>query len=146
MRLKRFIYILSILFLSDIFVDFSCGKVPERNEWGKEFHAQHAILRFEKSTRATRHKTGWKPTYERQRNSTPAIPTLTPAGAKRTSHRQARGWYYHFIQNCIGTGRAVAPAGQHPVCGYADYRQPGVFQEEVPKGDTEIFSRGRLIS
>ena len=31
---------------------------------------------------------------------------------------------------------------QYPVCGYADYRQPGIFQEEVPKGDTGIFPEG----
>ena len=33
------------------------------------------------------------------------------------------------------------PQGQHSVCGHADYRQPGVFQGQVPKGDSGYFQR-----
>ena len=32
--------------------------------------------------------------------------------------------------------------GQHPVCRYAHHRQPGVFQWQVPKGDTGFFPAG----
>ena len=34
------------------------------------------------------------------------------------------------------------PQGQHTVCRYADNRQPGVFQGEIPKGDTGVFPEG----
>ena len=33
------------------------------------------------------------------------------------------------------------PQGQHSVCGHADYRQPGIFQGQVPKGDSAYFQR-----
>ena len=38
------------------------------------------------------------------------------------------------------------PQGQHSVCGHADYRQPEVFQGQVPKGDSGPTSRGRRTS
>ena len=63
--------------------------------------AQHAILRFEK------HKGNparpLEAHHERtERNSTPATPTLTPAGASTTFHIvKPEGRYYHFIQNRI---------------------------------------------
>ena len=54
-----------------------------------------------KSTRATR-QDRWKPITKGKRNSTPAIPTLTPAGASTISHIvKPEGRYYHFIQNRI---------------------------------------------
>ena len=31
---------------------------------------------------------------------------------------------------------------QHTVCRYADNRQPGVFQGEIPKGDTGVLPKG----
>ena len=31
---------------------------------------------------------------------------------------------------------------QHTVCRYADNRQPGVFQGEIPKGDTGVLTKG----
>ena len=40
------------------------------------------------------------------------------------------------------TGRLPYKERQHPVCGYAHYRQPRVFQEEVAKGDTSVFPEG----
>ena len=32
--------------------------------------------------------------------------------------------------------------GTHSVCGHADYRQPGVFQGQVPKGDSGLLPEG----
>ncbi len=37
------------------------------------------------------------------------------------------------------------PQGQHPVCRYAHHRQPGVFQEKIPKGDTGVFPEGGRV-
>lgn len=34
------------------------------------------------------------------------------------------------------------PQGQHTVCRYAGNCQPGVFQGEIPKGDTGVFPEG----
>ena len=34
------------------------------------------------------------------------------------------------------------PQGQHTVCRYVDNRQPGVFQGEIPKGDTGVLPKG----
>ena len=36
----------------------------------------------------------------------------------------------------------MMPQGQHSVCGHADYSQPGVFQGQVPKGDSGLLPEG----
>ena len=62
--------------------------------------AQHAILRFEKHKGNPQGR--WKPITKDRKNSMPAIPTLTQAGANTTSISSSRrGRYYHFIQSRI---------------------------------------------
>ena len=84
-RLKRSIYNLSIPILSELIpVRFSLWKTPDRKGMGKgaEWHnTQSCGLRNTRATRQGR----WKPITNGKRNSTPAIPTLTPAGANTTS-------------------------------------------------------------
>ena len=63
--------------------------------------AQHASLYGLRNTRATR-QGRWKPITKDRKNSMPAIPTLTQAGANTTSISSSRkGRYYHFIQSRI---------------------------------------------
>ena len=107
--------------------------------------AQHAILRFEK------HKGNparpLEAHHERQKEQYASNPDIDTSRSK---------YNFHIVKP-VGTllprhsepdraGRMPDPQGQHTVCRYADNRQPGVFQGEIPKGDTGVLSRGRRLS
>ena len=95
----------------------------------------YAILRFEK------HKNNparpLKPIEDRK-NSMPAIPTLTQAGANTTSIVKPEGRYYHFIQSRIE--QAGCQTRRTFGCRYAGNCQPG-FQGEIPKEIQAFFQR-----
>ena len=81
--------------------------------------AQHAILRFEK------HKGNparpLEAHHERQKEQYASNPDIDTSRSKYNFHIvKPEGRYYHFIHN----------------------RQPGVFQEKIPKGDTGVFPEG----
>ena len=62
----------------------------------------------------------------------PAIPTLTQAG----------GTLLPLHSEPYRAGRMPDEERQHAVRRYADNRQPGVFQGEIPKGDTGVLPAG----
>src|SRR5699024_9253699 len=94
-----------------------------------------------RSTRATR-QGRWKPITKDRKNNTPATPTLTQAGANTTSISSSRR---DAITTSFRAGLSrpgAEPARTAPVCRYADNRQSGVFQGEIPKGDTGVLPKG----
>ena len=108
---------------------------------GKEFHGTTRNFCDLKSTRGNPARL-LEAHHERQKESTQAIPTLTPAGASTISisSSQRTGATTSFK---TGLNRQVSdPQGQHPVCGYADYRQPEFFKKKSSK-EIQNFSRGR---
>ena len=106
--------------------------------------AQHAILRFEKHKG---HPAGpLEAHHERKKEQYASNPDIDTSRSKYNFHIvKPDGRYYHFIQSRIEQ-EMPHPQGQHSVCGHADYRQPGVFQGQVPKGDSGATSRGRRTS
>ena len=79
------IYILSIPILSELFsAGFSLWKTPDRKGMGKGAEWHNTQFYGLRSTRATR-QGRWKPITKDRKNSMPAIPTLTQAGANTTS-------------------------------------------------------------
>src|SRR5574344_2384833 len=89
-RLKRLIYILSIPILSELFsAGFSLWKTPDRKGMGKGAEWHNTQFYGLRSTRATR-QGRWKPITKDRKNSMPAIPTLTQAGANTTSISSSR--------------------------------------------------------
>ena len=103
--------------------------------------AQHAILRFEK------HKGNparpLEAHHERQKDKYASNPDIDTSRSKYNFHIvKPEGRYYHFIQNRIEQAGCRTRERQHTVCRYADNRQPGVFQGEIPKGDTGVLPKG----
>ena len=93
-----------------------------------------------KNTRAIR-QDRWKPITNGKRNSTPAIPTLTLAGASTISISLSQRAGTTTSLKAALNKLAAAPAGTAPFCGYADYRQPGIFKKKSPKEIQEFFQR-----
>ena len=111
---QRAIYILSIPIRSEIFsVGFSCGKVTEWKGMGKGVSWHNTQFCDLKSTRAIR-QDRWKPITNGKRNSTPAIPTLTPAGASTISTSSSRRDAITTSFKAALNKLAVAPAGTVP--------------------------------
>ena len=83
-KIKRLIYILSIPILSELFLaGFSLWKTLDGKGMGKGAEWQNTQVYGLRSTRATR-QGRWKPITKDRKNSMPAIPTLTQAGASTT--------------------------------------------------------------
>ncbi len=107
--------------------------------------AQHAILRFEK------HKGNparpLEAHHERQKEQYASNPDIDTSRSKYNFHIvKPEGRYYHFIQNRIEQAGCRTRQGQHPVCRYADNRQPGVFQRGNPQRRYRRSSKGRQLS
>ena len=102
--------------------------------------AQHAILRFEKHKG---HPAGpLEAHHERKKEQYASNPDIDTSRSKYNFHIvKPDGRYYHFIQRPHRAGQMPHPQGQHSVCGHADYRQPGVFQGQVPKEIAAYFQR-----
>ena len=102
--------------------------------------AQHAILRFEK------HKgnpaRSLEAHHERQKEQYASNPTLTQAGVNTTSISSSRRTLLPLHSEPYRAGRMPDKERQHTVCRYVDNRQPGVFQGEIPKGDTGVLPKG----
>ena len=122
--------------------DILRGK-PAGKEWNGERSsmAQHAILRFEKHKG---HPAGpLEAHHERKKEQYASNPDIDTSRSKYNFHIvKPDGRYYHFIQSRIEQARCRTRKGQHSVCGHADYRQPGVFQGQVPKGDSGLLPEG----
>ena len=94
-----------------------------------------------KNTRAIR-QDRWKPITNGKRNSTPAIPTLTPAGASTisiSSSRRAR--YYHFIQSRIEQAGCRTRRDSTRFVDTLITASPEFFKKKSPKEIQEFFQR-----
>ena len=115
---------------------------PDRKRMGERSRmAQHAILRFEK------HKGNparpLEAHHERQKVQYASNPDIDTAKSKYNFHIvKPEGRYYHFIQSRIEQSGCRTRKDRHTVCRYAHHRQPGVFQGEIPKGDTGVLPKG----
>ncbi len=141
-KIKILIYILPFQSYPRYFLrDFPVENPGKGKERGKEFMAQHAILRFEK------HKGNparpLEAHHERQKEQYASNPDIDTSRSKYNFHIvKPEGRYYHFIQSRIEQARVPHPQGQHTVCRYADNRQPGVFQgQKSPKEIQAFFQR-----
>ena len=82
--------------------------------------------------------------HERQKEQYASNPDIDTSRSKYNFHIvKPVGTLLPLHSEPDRAGRVPDAEGQHTVCRYAGNRQPGVFQGEIPKGDTGVFSRGR---
>ena len=101
---------------------------------------QHAILRFEK------HKGNparpLEAHHERQKEQYASNPDIDTSRSKYNFHIVKRRDAITTSFRAYRAGRMPDEERQHTVYRYADNRQPGVFQGEIPKGDTGVLPAG----
>ncbi len=94
-----------------------------------------------RSTRATR-QDRWKPITNGKRNSTPAIPTLTPAGANTTSISSSRrAGTTTFIQNRIEQAGCRTRKDSTRFVDTLITASPEFFKKKSPKEIQAFFQR-----
>ena len=101
--------------------------------------AQHAILRFEKHKG---HPAGpLEAHHERKKEQYASNPDIDTSRSKYNFHIvKPEGRYYHFIQKRIEQAGCRTRRGRNRFMKIV--RQPGVFQGQVPKGDSGLLPEG----